>query len=303
SPRYMGEGVREAAEEMFSSRAVLLSVGMSMMLYMVAWAAPEPVFSKAFATAVTIGLLMTYTAVELYNVGLACLRLYREAEAARTREQLEAVAERFGKEMGGVGLRVLVTLAGARLARALPEVPGGGLWGRLSPPRFSFAGGRGGLRVGEGARGQVSVADGTVVLMGVTANTTAAAVTSAVSATRTTGACDESKKSDNQAHHLFTNKNDTAESNGGPWTPRFEDFFKRAGMSLDDPANIVYLRGHKGPHPEEYHSELFKRLEAVFRNCSGQAECRVRLVRALDEIAGEVCTPGSRLNKLATRSR
>jgi A nuclease family of the HNH/ENDO VII superfamily with conserved AHH len=299
SPRYMGEGVREAAVEMFSSKAVLLSVGMSMMLYMVAWAAPEPVFSKAFATAVTIGLLMTYTAAELYSVGLACLRLYREAEAARTQEQLEAVAERFGRAMGGVGLRVLVTVAGARLARGLPEVPGGGLWGRLSPPRFGFAGGggRGGLRVGAGARGQVKVADGTVVLMGVTANTTAAAVAAA----RKTGACAEAKKEDNQAHHLCTNKNDTAEANGGPWTPRFEELFELAGMSLDDPANIVYLRDHKGPHPKEYHQDIFDRLEDALGGCRTQAVCRARLVRALDEIAGEVCTPGSKLHKLATR--
>jgi hypothetical protein len=70
SPRYMGEGVREAAVEMFNSPAVASSVGMSMMLYMVAWAAPEPLFSKAFAAAVTLGLLMTYTATELYNVGI-----------------------------------------------------------------------------------------------------------------------------------------------------------------------------------------------------------------------------------------
>jgi hypothetical protein len=302
SPRYMGEGVREAAVELFSSKAVLLSVGMSMMLYMVAWAAPEPIFSKAFATAVTIGLMLTYTAAELYNVGLACLRLYREAEAARTREQLEAVAERFGKAMGGVGLRVLVTVAGARLARVLPEVPGGGLWARLSPPRFSFAGGgRGGLRVGDGARGQVSVADGTVVLMGVTANTTAAAVASAVTATRTTGACSESKKKDNQAHHLCTNKNDTSEASGGPWTPEFESLFAQAGMSLDDPANIVYLRDHKGPHPEEYHDDIFRRLRDALGSCRNRAECRARLVEALDKIAEEVCTPGSKLNKLATR--
>ncbi|HYO56297.1 hypothetical protein [Archangium sp.] len=39
-------------------------------LYMMAWAAPEPVFSKAFAAAETLELLMTYTAAELYNVGL-----------------------------------------------------------------------------------------------------------------------------------------------------------------------------------------------------------------------------------------
>jgi hypothetical protein len=304
SPRYIGEGVREAAVEMFSSKAVLLSVGMSMMLYMVAWAAPEPLFSKAFAMAVTIGLLMTYTAVELYNVGLACLRLYQEAEAARTQEQLEAVAERFGKAMGGVGLRVLVTVAGAKLSRALPEVPGGGLWGRLSPPRFGLAGagGRGGLVVGEGARGQVRVADGTVVLMGVTANTTAAAVASAVGASRRTGACAESKKEDNQAHHLCTNKNDTSEASGGPWTPLFEELFERAGMSLDDPANIVYLRDHKGPHPEEYHQKIFERLEKALGTCRTRAECRTKLVEELDKIAGEVCTPGSKLNKLATRT-
>lgn len=301
SPRYMGDGVREAAVELFSSPAVLLSVGLSMMLYMIAWAAPEPVFSKAFAAAVTLGLLMTYTAAELYSVGLACLNLYREAEAARTQAQLEAVAERFGKALGGVGLRVLVTVAGAKLARGLPEVPRGGVWARLSPPRFAFAGGRGGFKVSGGTRARVSVADGTVVLMGVSASTTASSVTTAVSSARTTGACADSKRDDHHAHHLCTNKNDKSESNGGPWTPRFEVLFERAGMRLEDPANIVYLRDHRGPHPEEYHREVFKQLEGALGICKSQADCRARLMRALDKIAGEVCTPGSKLNKLASR--
>ncbi|MCY1080710.1 AHH domain-containing protein [Archangium lansingense] len=303
SPRYMGEGVREAALELFSSPAVLLSVGTSMMLYMLAWAVPEPVFSKALAGAVTVGLLLTYSAAELYNVGQACLRLYREAEAARTREELEAVAERFGKALGGVGLRVLVTVAGAKLARGLPEVPKGGLWAGLSPPRFAMAGGgtRGGVRVVAGTRAQVSVADGTVVLMGVTANTATAAVASAVSAARTTGACTESKQDGHHRHHLCTNKNDTSEITGGPWTPRFETLFETAGMSLDDPANIVYLRDHKGPHPEAYHREVFNRLEDALSGCRPGADCRAKLVRALDEIAGDICKPGSTLNKLATR--
>ncbi|WNG43470.1 hypothetical protein F0U60_04685 [Archangium minus] len=301
SPRYMGDGVREAAVEMFSSPAVLLSVGLSMMLYMMAWAAPEPFFSKALAAAVTLGLMMTYTAAELYAVGLACLHLYREAEAARTQAQLEAVAERFGKTLGGVGLRVLVTVAGAKLARGLPEVPPGGLWARLSPPRFAFAGGRGGFKVSAGTRARVSVADGTVVFMGVSASTTVSAITTAASLARTTGACAGSKADDNHAHHLCTNKNDKSESNGGPWTPRFEELFERAGMSLEDPANIVYLRGHKGPHPEEYHSEIFKRLREVLEFCRPGADCRAKLVDELDRIAGEVCTPGSTLNKLATR--
>ncbi|WP_395814464.1 AHH domain-containing protein [Archangium minus] len=301
SPRYMGDGVREAAVEMFSSPAVLLSVGLSMMLYMMAWAAPEPFFSKALAAAVTLGLMMTYTAAELYAVGLACLHLYREAEAARTQAQLEAVAERFGKALGGVGLRVLVTVAGAKLARGLPEVPPGGLWARLSPPRFAFAGGRGGFKVSEGTRARVSVADGTVVLMGVSASTTVSAVTAAASSARTTGACAESRKDGHHAHHLATNKNDKSESRGGPWTPEFEELFALAGMSLEDPANIVYLRDHKGPHPEVYHSEIFRRLRDALKNCKNQVDCRAGLVRALNEIASEVCAPGSKLNKLVTR--
>ncbi|MFY0562581.1 AHH domain-containing protein [Archangium lansingense] len=303
SPRYMGEGVREAALELFSSPAVLLSVGTSMMLYMLAWAVPEPVFSKALAGAVTVGLLLTYSAAELYNVGQACLRLYQETEEARTREELEEVARRFGKALGGVGLRVLVTVAGATLAKGLPEVPKGGLWASLSPPRFAMVGGgaRGSVRVAAGTRAQVNVADGTVVLMGVTGITAAAAVTSAVSSARTTGACAESKRDGHQRHHLCTNKNDISESNGGPWTPDFETLFARAGMSLDDPVNIVYLRDHKGPHPEAYHSDIFKRLNDKFGACRARAECRAMLVEELDRIAGEVCTPGSMLNELLTR--
>jgi hypothetical protein len=304
SPRYMDEGVREAAVEMFSAPAVMLSVAMSMMLYMTAWAAPEPIFSKAFAAAVTIGLLMTYTAAELYNVGLACLNLYRDAEAARSREELEAAAERFGKVIGRVGLRVLITVAGARVAKGLPQVPQGGLWARLSPPRFAFAGGgtRGGLTIGPGARAQVSVADGTVVLMGVSANTTAAAVSASVASARTTGACREaSNKGDAQDHHIATNKNDKSELQGGPWTPRFEELFARAGMSLEDPANRLYLINHQGPHPEAYHREVYRRLEDALGTCQTQADCRNRLVEELDRLGADICKPGSRLNTLATK--
>jgi hypothetical protein len=230
---------------------------------------------------------------------MACLTLYREAEAARTVEQLEAVAERFGKAIGGVGLRVLVTVAGAKLAKGLPEVPKGGLWARFSPPRSAFAGGgKGGFSVGAGTRAQVSVADGTVVLMGVSANVTASAAASA----RTTGACrDASDKGDAKRHHLATDKNDISDASGGPWTPRFKNLFDRAGMNLDEPANIVYLIGHMGPHPKEYHAEVFRLLRVALGDCQAQADCRSRLRSALDRIAGEVCTSGSKLNKLATR--
>ena len=39
------------------------------MLYMTAWAVPEPLFSKALAAAVTLGLLMTYSAAERFDAG------------------------------------------------------------------------------------------------------------------------------------------------------------------------------------------------------------------------------------------
>ncbi|MFE8604894.1 AHH domain-containing protein [Archangium violaceum] len=155
--------------------------------------------------------------------------------------------------------------------------------------------------MGAGTRAQVSVADGTVVLMGVTASTTAAAATSAASAARTSGACAESGQDGHHRHHLCTNKNDISENNGGPWTPRFETLFELAGMSLEDPANTIYLRDHKGPHPEAYHNEIFERLKGALGTCRPYAECRSRLMDELDKIAGEVCTPGSTLNKLATR--
>jgi hypothetical protein len=253
----------------------------------------------------TVGLLMTYTAAELYTVGVACLNLYREAEAASTQEQLEAAAERFGRAIGGVGLRVLVTVAGAKLSRSLPEVPMGGMWARISPPRFALAGGggRGGFTVGAGTRAQVTVADGTVVLMGVSANTAVRAA-SAVTSSRTTGACrDASDKGDAKGHHIATDKNDVSDVSGGPWTPRFEDLFARAGMNLNDPANIVYLIGHQGPHPQSYHQEIHDRLEDVLGQCRMKAECRSRLLKELDKIAGELCAPGSKLNKLVTKTR
>lgn len=103
SPRYMAPGVREAAQEMFKSPVFRASVALSMLVYLVAWTAPEPFFSKTFAAAMTVRLAMVVTFLELRNVALACLQLYREAEAARTLEELEAVAERFGRALGEWG--------------------------------------------------------------------------------------------------------------------------------------------------------------------------------------------------------
>jgi hypothetical protein len=111
----------------------------------------------------TAALALTVGMFELANVALACLRLYQAAEAARTEKELEAAAERFGKRMGGTGLRVLVMVASAGVAKGMPTIPPGGLGALLGAPRYAV---EGGLAVGEVATAHV-VAGGGLILSGV----------------------------------------------------------------------------------------------------------------------------------------
>ncbi|MFE8605156.1 AHH domain-containing protein [Archangium violaceum] len=290
SPRYMKAGVREAAAELFSDPLFLAGVSTSVVVYFLAWAVPEPLFSKSFAVTVSVGLVLAFGVMELRNLGLACLRLYEDAETASTPEELEAVAERFGKAMGGTALRALVMVASAGVSKGLPKVPEGGLWRMLAPRRYALPEG---LSMSTSTTVQ-AVADGTVVLM-------SAAVGTASSSSRVMGACGDGSKKDGHWHHIATNKNDTCELRGGPWTPVFKKLFDQAGMSLDDSKNRIYLQGHKGPHPEEYHAEIFEVLQRAMKGCQDQSACRSMLVGALDKLAGRICTPGSKLHELLTK--
>jgi hypothetical protein len=169
STRYMGEGFREAAQELFSAPAFLASVCLSVMVYFAAWLAPEPFFSKAFAAALTVRLSLLVGLVELGRVALACLRLYQETEAATSPQQLEGAAERFGKAVGGTGLRVLVVVATLGMPQVLPKVPEGSLLTLLSPLRHAPVGGSALESI---ATAQV-VADGTLLVTGVATGTAA----------------------------------------------------------------------------------------------------------------------------------
>jgi hypothetical protein len=139
------------------------------------------------------------------------------------------------------------------------------------------------------------VADGTVIVTGVAAGTAASTLGSACTDGSET-------KAGYQWHHLATNKNDISTLYGGPWTPRFEVLFELAGMSLDAAQNRVYLKGHKGPHPEEYHRAVHEELRHALSNCGSVAQCKSRLVEVLKNLATEVCTPGSLLHRLATKT-
>ncbi len=295
SPRYMGAGVRETAQEMFRSPLFVASLALSVLVYFTAWLAPEPLFTKAFAAALTVRLAMLVGVLELTHVARACLQLYRDAESARTVEELEAVAERFGKALGGSALRVMMLVAGAGLGKALPKVPEGGLWALLTPPRYAA---EGGLMVSGTTTTAHVMADGTLIVTGVATGT---AISSA--SRFSGGACADGsqKKEGYEWHHLATNKNDTSSARGGPWTPLFEQLFAKAGMSLDDPANRIYLKGHRGPHPEEYHAEVHDRLQSALSDCKSVAHCGSKLREALVELADKLCTPNSYLNRLLTK--
>lgn len=292
SPRYMGQGIRDAARELFRSPIFLASIALSIVLYFSAWLLPEPLFSKAFAATVTARLALVVGLLELRNVALACLQLYRDAQAARTMQELEAVAERFGRALGGTALRVLVMVASYGVAKVLPDVPPGGLGPLLSSPRYALAGGM----TFQSASTAHVVADGTLVIAGAAVGTAASGLGNACS--------DGSQKQEgSQWHHLATDKNEVSAERGGPWTPLFKRIFAQAGMSLDDPANRVYLAGHRGPHPEAYHEAIYDTLRRAVRSCKSTPDCRSKLVAALQSLARDVCTPGSRLHQLATKAQ
>ncbi|MCP3137154.1 AHH domain-containing protein [Pyxidicoccus sp. QH1ED-7-1] len=294
STRYMAPGIRDAAEELFSSPAFLASVALSVTVYLAAWALPEPVFSKAFAAALTVRLAIAVGLLELRNLGVACYQLYKDAEAARTVEELEAVAERFGRALGGTALRVVVLVATFGVGKTLPKVPEGGGWSLLKPSRYAVPGGL----TWQSATTAQMVADGSLVVSGVAVGTATGSASGGAGSACTDGSV---KKDDHQWHHIATNKNDTAEVRGGPWTPRFEELFGRAGVGLDDPVNLVYLKGHQGPHPERYHEAVFERVRSALGDCRPRADCRPRLLTELKKLASEICTGGSLLHRLVTK--
>jgi len=102
-----------------------------------------------------------------------------------------------------------------------------------------------------------------------------------------------------QTHHICTDKNCVSSATGGPWTPRFEEMFEKAGMDLQHELNKISVPGHVGPHPQAYHQMVFDKLESATRGLDGPAY-RDALQAELRNLGREIQTPGSTLNKLVT---
>jgi len=301
SPRYMPEGIREGAEELFSDPAFLAGMAISLVAYVAAWAAPEPLFTKAFAVSVTVVMVSAFTLTELAHAGGAAMRLYEATRNIRTLAEVEEAARYFGLYAGGVTLRVLVVAASWGVAKVVPKpVPGGAgeTWAGLKnmmrlPQRFAVEGSVEFVEEAATRTVRAGVKEGVLLMQGAMAGGTGASLRAA---------CRDGlyKLSGYSWHHLATNKNSISDARGGPWTKRFKILFAKAGMSLEDAPNKVYLLGHAGPHPEDYHDEVFSRLRDAVSTCRTTHDCKVKLTRELSRIADEVCTPGSKLHQLVT---
>ncbi|MFY0568928.1 AHH domain-containing protein [Archangium lansingense] len=281
---------------MFSTTQLWTTLSITIIGYLALVAAPEPV-SKGVAAALAL-LMWGYLGWELFDLVRAYFKLWEEAAEASTFAELREAGDRFGKVIGPNSVRILLLLGTAAvgetaaLVSKAPKLPG---FAKAAGALESHAGIRDVLTaVQEADKVKVAVAEGTFSVV-LPANVVSMA------ARGSPARADPPKKP--QVHHIATVENTIATVRGGPWTEKLKPFFDKAGMSMKDPANTVPLPGHKGPHPEEYHQAVFDHLKKATARCPNQQECAVALRQALRELAAEITTKGSRLNKLLTTKR
>ena len=270
----------------FSQHAMTaLLTGLS--LYLLVLMAPEPL-SKSLAIAMTL-FLWGYLGHELWGLISATKDLWDEAEAASTFLELRDASERYAQVLGPNTLRVLIILATWKAsARGKEAMTGSGLPGFPQAVQNAASAGRVHLPAAAAEATSVSVVEGRLAL-------TLPAASGAILFMQEKGAGD--------IHHIATVENTKSSFSGGPWTPRLKDFFDKAGMSMEHPANKVRIPGHKGPHPKEYHERVFSQLRDAVKHCETTAQCQEALTGELYKLAGELRTLGSELNRLVTRAQ
>lgn len=270
----------------FSEHAMTtLLTGLS--LYLVVLMAPEPI-SKGLALAMTL-FLWGYLGHELWELISATKDLWDEAEAASTFHELRDASERYAQVLGPNTLRVLIILATWKAgAKGKEAMTGSELPGFTQAVQNAATAGRFRLPAAASDATSVSVVEGRLIL-------TLPSGSGAILVMQ--------NQDEGHIHHIATVENDKSPARGGPWTPQLKKFFDKAGMSMEDPANKVRIPGHKGPHPKEYHQEVFERLGDAVKRCETTAQCRQALTRELERLATELREAGSRLNKLVTRTQ
>ncbi|AKQ63650.1 putative lipoprotein [Myxococcus hansupus] len=278
----------EALRDLADPQALLATVSASVSMYLLLWSLPEPV-SKGLAALVTATAIAYLGVDTVWRILDGWRVLVRQVDQARTFEQVRDAGDAYGEVLGESAARIFVLLTTAAIGNTAglvakaPKLPGSA---------------QAALAV-ESQAGYSYVAMGGVqsVAMAAEGFTIALAPHAVAMAVR------GSRSGRPENHHLATNKNSVSSARGGPWTPRFRRIFKKAGMELKDPENIVPVKGHKGPHPQAYHDRVYERLNGATENCRKVEECREALTKALRQLAKEVVTQGTELNRLVTHGR
>ncbi|XXF78024.1 AHH domain-containing protein [Myxococcaceae bacterium GXIMD 01537] len=286
------EEMQDAFKEMADPRAVLSAALWTVTFYLILWTVPEPV-SKGLAAIMTatavayLGVDTFWTLIEGFK------RMVEAVDRAATFDELREAGERYGKVLGKNAARAFALLAtvavgntAAGFASKVPTLPGSA--------QAAQAGAQAGILLP--AVGEVQAVAVTGESVSIALSPGAVAVAERAVGGVAAAPVDE----EGHNHHIATDKWWKSTNSDGPWSPRFKRIFDRAGMSLNDPANIVRVRGHKGPHPKEYHQEVFRRLSDATEGCRTMQQCREALTAELRDLAQEIATEGSDLNRLVT---
>ncbi|WAM23340.1 AHH domain-containing protein [Myxococcus sp. NMCA1] len=288
------EGVEAEVGKVLNPAALKALVTSAALTLLLTVALPEPV-TKVIAVALTAAMVAYLGVVSVWEIGRGFVRLWDDAGRAMSVFELQDIGHRFGRVLGTNGTRVLVLVVMAALggknamAAQGPKLPG-------FPQAALRAQAESGFQLGAAMGGGVtSIALPAAGVRNVALAPGAAAALAMYSDGRFPG------DKVGPVHHICTNKNPIADTTGGPWTPRCEEVFKKAGMTLEDAANKVRLNGHEGPHPEFYHNEVLQRLNRSVARCRTTESCRASLMKALAKIADELLTPGSELRSFIVK--
>lgn len=275
----------EALKDMADPQALMATVTASVSMYLLLWSLPEPV-SKGLAAVLTASAIAYLGVDTVWRLLDGWISLVRKVDQASTFAQLSEAGEEYGEVLGENAARIFVMLATA----AIGNTAGLAVKASRLPGSAQAA-----LAV-ETQAGYQYVAIGGVqsVAMAAEGFTIALAPNAVAMAAR------GMRGGRTRDHHLATDKNSVSTARGGPWTPRFRRIFKKAGMELKDPENIVPIEGHKGPHPQKYHEGVFRRLNSATAGCRSVDECRKLLTKALQQLAKEAVTKGTDINRLLT---
>jgi hypothetical protein len=273
-------------------KAMMTSAVLTVLLTMTL---PEPV-TKVLAVALTAALVAYLGVIPVWEMGRGFVRLWDEAGKATSVVELRDIGHRFGRVLGPNGTRVLVLLVTAALggksamAAQGPKLPGVSQAALRAQAEGGFqleaalSGGVGSIALPAEGVLNIVLAPGAVAAMAMYSN---GQIPGDV---------------EGPVHHICTSKNTISAVSGGPWTPLCEEIFEKAGMSLEDVANKVRLKGHEGPHPELYHKAVVGRLQDAVNLCKTTEACRVELMKELAKIANELLTPGSKLRSYIVKA-